>query len=310
MNDLPAADDVLGHYRVWDPPARLLDPREASAQLLQAHGLPRRPDPDAEPHLARIWERAFTRPITTVRAELSVDERMRRNPLHRHATEFDDFLGWGGAIVNTPTPATDPAVMVYGEWVIPTVIGLNPTGHDMLVGFWVGLDGWEAVGAQVLQAGIAAYVSDGDVEWYAWTEWFTGEFQDPPVKVDNFPISPGDTITVLVWATAPDFGHIVISNMASGRVCTIGITARPGITSAGASTEWVIEAPRAALPYFYSFRFTSCAGATEHTFFDLDRAFVSNLTGADTGASTLRHQLTESWIETPTQAVVQWKDFE
>jgi hypothetical protein len=302
--------EALGQYRVWDPPGAELDPRDASEELLRAHGLPRRPDPTSEPHLARMWERAFTRPVTSVRAELSVDERMRRNPLHRRGPDFDD-AGWAGAIVTPPSSATDPAVMVYGEWVIPTVIGFNPTGHDMLAGFWVGLDGWEAAGAQVLQAGIAAYVSDGDVEWYAWTEWFTGEFQDPPVKIDNFPISPGDYITVLVWATSPDFGHIVMSNMTSGRVTTIGIQARPGITSAGASAEWIIEAPRGNLPYYYSFRFTSCAGATQHTLFDLDRAFVSDLVGThDPSEPGVGHLLTTTWVDTPAQVVVQWKDFE
>ena len=53
---------------------------------------------------------------------------------------------------------------------------------DLTVGFWVGLDGEET--GELLQAGVAAIVEPGylwsDVEWFAWTEWFTGEFEDRP----------------------------------------------------------------------------------------------------------------------------------
>lgn len=69
--------DVLSRMRSYDPPPIGFDPRTASEDLLRHHGLPRRPDPNKEPDLAKIWELAFSRPLTFIKAELAINPAIK-----------------------------------------------------------------------------------------------------------------------------------------------------------------------------------------------------------------------------------------
>jgi hypothetical protein len=301
--------DVLKLMHTYDPPPEGLDPHTAPHELLRRHGLPRRPDPATEPELARLFKRAFIRPAKYVKAELAIDPVMsRRDPLRGQDPDFGPS-GWGGVVVETSSlgysPA-EPAKTVVAQWVVPQIIPWDPAPAEAItVGFWVGLDGF--TNGQVLQAGIAATLTPdfwlpglASVNWWAWTEWYTTQYQDPAVQVTNFPVATGNTVSFLVCAPEPDHGFVSMQNLATGQVTSVGIDARPGITSAGASAEWIAEGISADLPDFLPVTFSGCAGGTQHHSFNLTDGAVTNIQG---GAGAL----TQAYIASPTAAVVDWE---
>jgi Peptidase A4 family len=53
-----------------------------------------------------------------------------------------------------PTPPDDSFEMVFGQWVVPTVLPKNPSGEELSLAFWVGLAGSVPnIGGQLLQGG-------------------------------------------------------------------------------------------------------------------------------------------------------------
>jgi hypothetical protein len=73
MSDDALKSDVLQLYRTYDPPPKDFDPRTASDEQLRRHGIPRRPNPEPEPKLARLWSRAFARKPKFIKAELAIN---------------------------------------------------------------------------------------------------------------------------------------------------------------------------------------------------------------------------------------------
>lgn len=102
--------------------------------------------------------------------------------------------GWGGAVTepdkvrvqNMKTKESmqllgEPTKSVYGQWTVPGIFPVSDPADNVTAGFWVGIDGYG--GEQVLQAGIAVTVTPaGKFEWWAWTEWWTDRYKDPPLR--------------------------------------------------------------------------------------------------------------------------------
>jgi len=316
MSDEGLKSDVLELYRTYDPPPKDFDPITASDEQLRRHGIPRRPDPEREPKLARLWWRAFARKPKFIKAELTIDRLMsRRNPLHGSASEFSGS-NWGGAFVRSSALGFgEPATFVTASWVVPEIVPIAPQVWStfLVAGFWVGLDGMG--NGQVLQAGIAASVTTegwsdgnftpGNVYWWPWTEWFTTKFQDPAVKIDNFSIATGNTVVFIVCAQQPDVGEISVLNVSTGQATRVTINARPGIRSEGATAEWIVEGVSAELPPFYPVTFGSCAAGTQHHLFDL----APNGQTIDIVSGGGAH-LTQTQIAGPNTAVVDWEKWQ
>jgi hypothetical protein len=263
-SDMPEFD-VLSQTRTYEPTPEGFDPLTAPAAALRRHGLPRRPDPDREPELARLWKRVFARPVKFERAELALHPTWRRRDLSS-AEDQPASLGWAGAVssMDPAGPYTQAATWVFGQWVVPWVSSETP-GPEIQIGFWVGLDGapWlePAAATQVLQAGVGAIVrprGDGGVDWFAWTEWDTPRGYGPQV-VQNFPVTPGDTVCVLVCAWEPTVATAGIVNLSTGQGRTMPIRTPPETTSVGASVEWIVEGVSSILPEFDPVTFTNCA---------------------------------------------------
>jgi hypothetical protein len=184
-------------YRTFDPPPEGFGPHTASDASLLRHGLARRPDPATRPRLARLWREALSRRTTFVKAELG--EAFARK--HRTARPPEDISpavspaqipsgDWAGAMI--PTPPDDSFEMVFGQWVVPTVLPKNPSGEELSLAFWVGLAGSVPnIGGQLLQAGVSAIVDSGQgsVTWQAWTEWYDDYYQNPARPISNFPVA-------------------------------------------------------------------------------------------------------------------------
>jgi hypothetical protein len=92
--------------RVFELPPKGFDPMTASADELRRFGLPRRPDPHTEPHLARLYASAFSRPHTFLKPELVVDSRLDAINAKKKGIAGFSSGDWGGAVVTTP--ASDP----------------------------------------------------------------------------------------------------------------------------------------------------------------------------------------------------------
>jgi hypothetical protein len=75
--------EVLKHIVCYDAPPADFDPSTAAARELRKHGIPRRPDAEKEPHLRRIWDKAFASKPTFIKAEVGVDHTMskRKRPV-------------------------------------------------------------------------------------------------------------------------------------------------------------------------------------------------------------------------------------
>ncbi len=270
--------EVLGRYVTYEPPPSGFEPLTAPDQLLVRYGFPHRPDPNKEPRLSTLWEETLSRPIKIIRAELAVDRsRPQRVPLRPKQGAFDIKGGWAGAQVNTASlgfsPA-EPANTVYGQWIVPTVtLPPNTPQQTLIVGFWVGLGGDQANNStQLVQAGTQAIVQGNNVTYSAFTEWWTQQYQDPPVTVPNFPVAPGDRMGFLVCTPQPDHAFASMLNYTTGVATTVAIKGRTGITNDGTSAEWIVEGDPPLLADFFAALFAQCLGGTKNHDFDLTHA--------------------------------------
>jgi hypothetical protein len=299
--------DTLKHFTTYAAPPAGFDMQRAPARMLYKHGIPRRPDAIKEPHLQEIWERAFESKPTFIKAEIEIDYMLskRKRPViarpevaavgqPSHSKKFSPS-GWAGVVKPVNFNPPEPAVSVYGEWFIPTVTPIpNQPAGPQTVGFWVGLDGFG--NNQVLQAGSAATITGTSVDYWVWTEWFP----IGAIRVTNFPIKPGDYLTVLVCANQPNHGFCTMLNKTTNQATSIGITPPGGVTSIGATAEWIVEGISPILPVFSSVVFANCSAGTKNHAFNMNGGIVTEITG--TGGANL----TTAGILSDKQGIVKW----
>jgi hypothetical protein len=295
-------EEALKHITAYDAPPEGFDPNVAEDRLLRKHGIPRRPDAAGEPHLRAIWDAAFASKPRFIKAEIAIDHVMakRKRPVLDKRIEIKDFSpsGWAGdvvlvSILNYNPP--EPVNTVYGEWFIPNVTPVpNEPPGGQTVGFWVGIDGY--TNGQVLQAGTAATVTGNNTVNWVWTEWYPL----PPIQVTNFPIKPGDYITVLVCAPQPNHGFCSMLNKTTNQATSIGITPPNNVTNIGTSAEWIVEGISSVLPVFSTVVFQNCSAGTKDHAFNAIGGIISEITG--TGGA----DLTSAAILSDDRVVVKW----
>jgi hypothetical protein len=295
-------EEVMKYITRYDAPPEGFDPFTAHDRLLRKHGFPRRPHPVKEPELKAIWDRAFQSKPTYVKAQVSVDPIMsrRKRPLITLDSKGGKFRpgGWAGAVQPVSRfgfRPPEPVVTVYGEWFIPTVTPIvNEPSTGQTVGFWVGIDGFG--NNQVLQAGSAATLYGNNPVYWVWTEWFP----IGAIQINNFPIKPGDYLTVLVCANTPNNGFCSMMNKTTNQVTSIGITNPPVITSIGATAEWIVEGISDILPVFSTTVFNNCSAGTKTHKLNAQGATVTEIKG-NGGAN-----LTTSSVLSDTRVMVKW----
>jgi hypothetical protein len=303
--------EALSYITTYDAPPVDFDPTIAEPRLLRRHGIPRRPHAVKEPHLKAIWDNAFASKPKFIKAEVAIDREMakrksavmkkkpaipKKAAINKKA-KTDKFSpsGWAGVVVPVGFNPPEPVVSVYGEWFIPNITPIaNEPQQAETVGFWVGIDGFG--NNQVLQAGTAATISGNNVNNWVWTEWWPL----PPIQVTNFPIKPGDYITVLVCANQPNHGFCSMMNKTTNLVTSIGITPPNGVTSIGATAEWIVEGISPILPVFSTVVFTNCSAGTKNHSFNMHGGTITEITGSG-GVN-----LTASAILSDTRGMVKW----
>ena len=272
--------EYLRSLKTFEPPPADFDPRKARDRELLRYGFPRRPHAERERHLYSLWQKAYSRPIKPIMARLKIDEVLLHRYRRGRRVRDGRFApgGWGGIIAQTSDfgfSPPEPANTVYGEWMVPSMApDFDNPNTAMTVGFWVGLDG--STNNQVLQAGTAATVTGENIKYWAWFEWFP----DPPVRIMNFPIEPGDVITALVCAPQPTQGYVSMMNRQTGATTSIGIPPPAGISSLGTTAEWIVEGISADLPNWVIVGFHECTAGTKSHHMDLSHPSVTEISGA------------------------------
>jgi hypothetical protein len=273
--------EYLREVRTYPGAPEGFDPLRAEARELAHFGFPRRPDPEIEPELARLFKKAYARPFKAVKAEIEIDQVLLRAPRRRAVRVHDGRFapsGWGGVIAQTAAfgfNPPEPAVMAYGEWSVPTMQpDFDNPKTPMTVGFWVGLDG--SLNNQVLQAGTAATVTGANIDYWAWFEWFPS----PPVRITNFPIEAGDLVTVLVCAVSPTQGFASMLNRSTGVTTSVGFPPPAGFTSQGTTAEWIVEGISGDLPNWVLMGFHECTAGTKNHRIDISLPTITEISGA------------------------------
>jgi hypothetical protein len=302
VGDVSGGAAGLEGIRTCELPPEGFDPITAPPELLRRYGLPRRPDPETEPELARLFRRAFSRPRNFVKPELVVDPELDRLVARRRTRSEFSSGNWGGVVVSTPSDA--PPTVALGQFAVPQVLCCDPEGGDeLIVGFWVGVGGANGVGS-LLQAGIAATVKPNNyvfeprfvsVSYWAWTEWVPAGY-----KVANFEVSSGDVVSVLVCGGGINESLVMLENLRTDQVMSIPMSPPGNVPATGPSAEWIVEAISEDVPIFSPVTFFNCIAESQ------------NATLTLTGATTLDMPNNEvnTMIISPSSLTIQWEAFQ
>ncbi len=299
-----AVQHIDDAFRTYELPPEGFDPLTAPADQLRRYGLPRRPDPRSEPELTRLFQRAFSRPRSFLTPELVADPTIARLRSQRRAAS--EFTGgdWGGAVVTTPSD--QPPNLVYAQFAVPTVIAIDPElTDDLVVGFWVGIGGYG--NDTLLQAGIGATVTPipspvptglATVSYWGWTEWTPAGY-----KVNNFDVSAGDVVSVLVCAPEPDHGFVMLENLRTDQIVSVGVSpGTSGEIANGPSAEWIIEALSQDTPAFTPVTFANCIAGSQNTTLSVSGATTLDMPGPDGNEVT-------TTITSGSSVTIQWDAF-
>ncbi len=109
---------------------------------------------------------------------------------------------------------------------------------------WIGIDGDGS--PDVCQAGVECevYQSGASVtrNIYPWWEWYP----NPEVAITNFPVNPGDMITMLICSSqgaGSTSASVYFTNRTTGASVSFTISPPSGYQLVGNCAEWIVEAP-------------------------------------------------------------------
>ena len=256
--DIQSIPTNLPEFKTIAPPPKGFNPFKATADELHRHHLPHRPDPKASLAAARTWRKAMSRIHTYVKPQLKLRARNRRaslgNPISK--TKHGTSSGWAGIVATEGSFTQVWGIFVYPHVVVPHGSIAQPVSNgdpNYTFNAWIGIDGTDGSG-DVCQAGIETdlYVdSNGNVtgtNTYAWVEWYP-----LGTVIENFNLSPGDTIAVLIQYLGLDNDNqfqasVHFSNLTTGVTITPIILSVPYNTLKkdnalfqGDTAEWIVE---------------------------------------------------------------------
>jgi hypothetical protein len=307
----PIDPPVLEGVRIFELPPEGFDALEAPEESLQRYGFPRRPDPKTEPELARLFKRAFSRPRSFLTPDLVVDPELTRLLGERRNQPGFSSGNWGGAVV--PTSAKTPPNLAFAQFAVPTVLDVDPSvgvfqTEVLTAGFWVGIGGYNG-SKSLLQAGIGVTVTvepglapfvpnRSSVSYWAWTEWWTNGY-----KVSNLEVFAGDVVSVLVCAPQPSNGFVMMENLRTDEIVSVGVSPPGAATANGPSAEWIVEALSARTPRFTPITFFDCTAGSQNTTLTLTGATTVDMPG-------VAGNEVNATIVSPSSVTVQWEAFQ
>ncbi|MBR0827549.1 hypothetical protein JQ596_18650 [Bradyrhizobium manausense] len=239
------------HYSLYKEVPEGFNLLTASRDELDAYGIPRRPDADAEPSLFEFWKTLVSSPFSAKRPTFrDIHPPSLGSPLQ-------SMLNWSGALVSTPWPKR--FFFAAAGWTAPNVS--LPSGHfthsdDPKSLLWVGLDGHNGMlpKTSLPQIGTGHW-PNGKPAHFAWWDWW----RNPPEQeeltkhspkqvitmIDNLAIDAGDKILAGLAVLASEDVLYFIKNQSTGEFRSFLAKRQPlgDIRQLGSSVEWVMERP-------------------------------------------------------------------
>ena len=154
--------------------------------------------------------------------------------------------------------------------------------------------------ADSVQGGTVAKLEAGSVFHWAWAEWYP----DVAYQFTNLPIRPGDWVACSVWAVEAGLGFVSIANLTRNHGSAMYVQAPAGITTQGASVEWVVEQAGDHLPSFTPVLFEGCVGGSATDAVRL----VANGLGREI-VDSHGHPATQTWAVTDQDLLITWRGF-
>jgi hypothetical protein len=233
------------HLKTNSVPPKDFDARQATPSELKSYGLPQRPDEKVFPVLAKQWDKIFSKKVNFITPEFKpMDEllpglRRTHGPIDRDVANSNNSIWSGGVVLTT---AADTFKSIAGIFTVPDVAPPSSTPGTYWMVSWIGIDGYG--GNDVCQIGTVQYVTlgaNGSITkgCYAWTEWYPLSW----VAVPNFPISFGDTISVLLCINSPTQAGFNMYNETTFAHTGFTFNAPAGTTLTGNTAEWIVERP-------------------------------------------------------------------
>jgi len=202
---------------------------------------------------------------------LSGDAATQELELAPNETNVDYSSNWSGAVLTAP-PAGSTFTSVSATFTVP-----KPGGTTGAASAWVGIDG-DTYDTAILQTGVDFRVTNGQVSYDCWYEWYPDYAYDFPTS--SITISTGDSIYIAVASTSSSKGSVTIKNLTTGKSVTQSLSA-PSSSShlGGQNAEWIVEdfEEDGSLVPFANFGSVTFSGATAGT----STGATASLSGAD-----------------------------
>jgi len=224
--------------RIFPLPVKGFTPLEASPEELERHGFPRRPDHVDMPHAATKWVRAFRRypDFEHITPEFkALEHRHQPNRRTEKGTEGNvnaTSTNWSGSVLFIGSG--DKFSWMSGSWAVPHTYPAPGFVGTEYSSAWLGIDGDGS--DDVMQAGTE---TDSDGTCYAWFEWFPNF----SIGINNFPVTPGDVVSLVLCATSTATCWMSIGNMSSKKYTNFSFSAPQGTQLAGNCAEAIVERP-------------------------------------------------------------------
>jgi Peptidase A4 family len=132
---------------------------------------------------------------------------------------------------------------------VPNVAAPNDD-QDYYSAIWIGIDGLGSPeSADVCQVGINCDVTRHGTSisstFYPWWEWYQESVDTGEVSITNLPVSPGDTIGVVICTAGAGATEATVffTNLTSGMGTSFVMEAEAGVSLVGNTAEWIVERP-------------------------------------------------------------------
>lgn len=269
------------------------DPRTLDAAARDELGVPPPPDSQDRSGLYERWMSMFGRTLRVVSpswpppaagpAKPYVPSPLRPPPIITPANHTEGSSNWSGAYLAAAGGKT--FTQIWGQWTVPSPrppADAKPGPMTYQCAAWIGLDGIQIYrDASLPQIGTnqeLTVAADGTLalKSYALTEWYHRDGESKPTPIDNFPVSPGDSISCVLTVLTP---HSVLMNIVNqsttppafaavrrdAPVVTFPDGSSMQLSIAGATAEWIFErtgivgtTEKYAFPDYGSVNFTGC----------------------------------------------------
>ncbi|KZT08178.1 uncharacterized protein LAESUDRAFT_649938 [Laetiporus sulphureus 93-53] len=164
-------------------------------------------------------------------SHLSHPKQVVENPVNGNVSNVEYSSNWAGAVY---AESSGYFKAVTGTFTVPTPSAPNGGSGTYAASAWVGIDGDTCENA-ILQTGVDFTISNGEVSYDAWYEWYP----DYAYDFSGISISAGDEIKVTVTASSETAGTAVIENVSTGKTVTKSITSSYSLCEENA--EWIVE---------------------------------------------------------------------